>query len=262
MILLLLIVFGLVFGSFINALVWRLHEKRNWVNERSECPRCHHVLGPLDLVPVLSWVFLRGKCRYCHKRIPDNPLVELVVPALFVLSYMYWPVPLSGQGLFDFVCWLVFIVGFVALAVYDMRWFLLPDVIVYPLIGLVVFQVLGDWILYHHNWQLLFGPLIGALIISGLFYILFYLSAGKWIGFGDVKLGIVLGLLAGGAMKSLLVLLTASLIGTLIALPLLIQGKADRKTHLPFGPLLLAGMIIIGLWGSGIVSWYVGLLVA
>jgi prepilin signal peptidase PulO-like enzyme (type II secretory pathway) len=260
MIVLLLIVFGLIFGSFLNALTWRLRKHRNWVNERSECLQCHHQLGPLDLIPVLSWVFLRGKCRYCHKPIPDSPLVELAVPALFVLSYLNWPMPLSGQGLFDFVLWLVFIVGFVGLAVYDMRWFLLPDVIIFPLIGLAVFQVLGDWLLFHHQWQLLGGPLIGVVMISGLFYLLFYFSKGKWIGFGDVKLGIILGLLAGGALKSMLVLLTASVLGTLIALPMVVQGKANRKTHLPFGPLLLAGMIVVGLWGSGLVSWYVGLL--
>jgi len=260
MIVLVLVVFGLIFGSFLNALTWRLHEGRDWVHERSECPHCHHVLGPLDLVPVLSWVLLRGKCRYCRKPIPDSPLVELTVPALFVLSYFFWPVPLMGQGLFDFVLWLVFIIGFVGLAVYDIRWFLLPDVIVFPLMGLAVAQVLGDWLLFHHDWRLLAGPVIGAGIISGLFYLLFYLSKGKWIGFGDVKLGIILGLLAGGALKGLLVLLTASLLGTLIALPLLLRGKANRKTHLPFGPLLLAGMVIISLWGTGIVAWYVGLL--
>jgi prepilin signal peptidase PulO-like enzyme (type II secretory pathway) len=102
--------------------------------------------------------------------------------------------------------------------------------------------------------------LIGVAIISGLFYGLFFMSQGKWIGFGDVKLGIVLGLLAGGAMKALIVLLSASLLGTIVSLPLLIKGKATRKSHLPFGPLLLAGMIIVGLWGTSIVSWYVSLL--
>jgi leader peptidase (prepilin peptidase)/N-methyltransferase len=259
MIVLLLIVFGLIFGSFLNALTWRLHAKRDWVHERSECPRCHHQLGPLDLVPVFSWLFLHGKCRYCHKPIPDSPLVELAVPALFILSYIYWPVPLSGQGLFDFVCWLIFVIGFVGLAVYDLRWFLLPDKIVFPLIGLAIVQVLGDWLLFHHNWRLLGGPLLGVIIISGLFYLLYVLSKGEWIGFGDVKLGIILGLLAGGALKALLILLTASLVGTFVSLPLLLQGKANRKTHLPFGPLLLVGMVIVGLWGTPLVAWYVGL---
>src|SRR4029079_16791155 len=98
MILFLLVVFGLVFGSFINALVWRLHAGRDWVKERSECTHCHHPLAPKDLVPVISWLWLRGRCRYCHKPIDDSPLVELAVPFLFVLSYCFWPMPLAGVG--------------------------------------------------------------------------------------------------------------------------------------------------------------------
>src|SRR5688572_14187716 len=105
MIVVVLIAFGLIFGSFINALVWRLHEGRDWVRERSECLQCHHQLAPKDLIPVLSWLLLRGKCRYCHKPIPDSPLVELAVPALFVTSYFFWPVDLAGSAWFAFICW-------------------------------------------------------------------------------------------------------------------------------------------------------------
>src|SRR5579859_6630448 len=127
MIVVLLIVLGLCFGSFVNALVWRLHEHRNFVNERSECTHCHHVLAPKDLVPVVSWLLLRGKCRYCRKPIQDTPVAELLVPALWVVSYVYWPHALySSLGLFTFVAWLLFVVGFVALAIYDFKWFLLP----------------------------------------------------------------------------------------------------------------------------------------
>ncbi|HUC89833.1 MAG TPA: prepilin peptidase [Patescibacteria group bacterium] len=258
MIILLLILFGLAFGSFVNALVWRLHSGQDWVRGRSECSRCHHPLAAKDLIPVLSWVILRGKCRYCHKRITDNPLAELLVPALFVVSYLAWP-PLSGQALFDFVFWLIFIIGFTALALYDLKWFLLPDVIIFPLVALAFLQVAGDWLLFDHSWRMLPGPAIGAAVISGIFYFLYAVSKGKWIGFGDVKLAIILGLLAGSAMKSLLVMLIASLAGTFIALPMVIQGKADRKSHLPFGPLLIVGMIIVQLWGSGIINWYTGL---
>src|SRR5687768_15554233 len=156
---LLLILAGLMFGSFINALVWRLHKKKNWVTGRSECPHCHHKLAPLDLVRFFSWLFLGGKCRYCHKRIPDGPLVELALPALFVLSYLFWPQPLHGEGLFTFIFWLVFLVGFTALAVYDLKWFLLPDVIVFPLIGLAALQVLGSFLFFDGKWQDLVGSL-------------------------------------------------------------------------------------------------------
>jgi prepilin signal peptidase PulO-like enzyme (type II secretory pathway) len=260
MIVLLLILGGLMFGSFVNALVWRLHAGKDWVKGRSECPLCHHQLAAKDLVPVFSWLWLRGRCRYCGKPIEDSPLVELVLPSLFVLSYFFWPLPLTGEGLFDFALWLVFLTGFLTLAVYDLRWFLLPDKVVFPLIGLSAFQVIGDLVFFGGSWRELLGSVLGALTISGLFYLIFAASKGKWIGFGDVKLGIVLGLLAGGAVEALLVLFIASVLGSLVALPLVLAGKAGRKTHLPFGPLLILGLIITVLFGGDMIDWYLGLL--
>jgi prepilin signal peptidase PulO-like enzyme (type II secretory pathway) len=256
MVTLLLILLGLVLGSFVNALVWRLHEKRNWIHERSECTHCHHQLGVLDLIPVFSWLWLRGKCRYCSKPIEDTPLTELAVPALFVLSYYYWPLPLQGEGLFTFIVWLIFIVGFVALAVYDIRWFLLPNKIVFPLMGLAVFQLLVEFIFFSGSWRDLLGAALGVIVISGLFYALFVFSRGTWIGFGDVKLGVVLGLLAGGPLPALLLLFIASVLGMIFSLPLLFAGKASRKSYVPFGPFLLAAMVVVELFGSSLIDWY------
>jgi leader peptidase (prepilin peptidase)/N-methyltransferase len=261
MIVLLLVGLGLVLGSFINALVWRLHEGKDWVKDRSECPSCHHKLAARDLVPVVSWLLLGGKCRYCHKPIPDSPIVELVVPVLFVTSFYFWSQPISGVSLFTFILWLVFLVGFVALAVYDLKWFLLPDVIVFPLIGLAIFQVLGSWLFFHGTFTNVLGGLLGDSIISGLFYLIFEVSKCKWIGFGDVKLGIVLGLLAGGALQAFLLLFAASLLGVLVSLPLVLSGKADRKSHIPFGPLLILGMIVVQLFGQSLLNWYTGAII-
>jgi len=260
MIVLLLIGLGLIFGSFVNAFVWRLKEQKNWVSERSECPHCHHVLAPKDLIPVISWLLLRGKCRYCGKPIPDSPLTELAVPLLFVASYFFWPMELAGQGLFSFVLWLVCIVGFVVLAVYDLRWFLLPDKVVFPLIGLAFFQVLAIALVYEGSARPLAGAAAGVLTISGLFYALYHLSKGAWIGFGDVKLGIVLGILAGGAVEGLLLLFVASVLGMIVSLPLVFTGKAHRRSHVPFGPFLIMALIVVQLFGPNIIDWYTGTL--
>jgi prepilin signal peptidase PulO-like enzyme (type II secretory pathway) len=261
MIVLLLAGAGLVLGSFVNALVWRLHEDKDWVTGRSECPNCHHVLAAKDLAPVLSWLWLRGQCRYCSKPIPDSPIVELVLPILFVGSYLLWPQPLTGVGLFAFVLWLVFLVGMLALAVYDFKWFLLPDTIVFPLIGLAILQVMGEWLFFSGSWRGVLGGVFGAGVMSGLFYLIFTVSKGKWIGFGDVKLAVVLGLLAGGAVQALLVLFVASLLGMFWALPLVAMGKASRKSHLPFGPLLIAGLIVVVLFGQDLTDWYTRLVI-
>ncbi|MFZ1812597.1 MAG: prepilin peptidase, partial [Candidatus Saccharimonadales bacterium] len=128
---------GLCFGSFVNALVWRIRKKRDIVRERSECTHCHHILAWYDLVPVVSYLLLRGRCRYCRKPIDDTPLTELATALLFVISYLAWPYQLATVADWSLVVlWLVLLVGLVALADYDIRWYLLPDVIVFPLIVL------------------------------------------------------------------------------------------------------------------------------
>lgn len=251
-----LIVFGLTLGSFVNAFVWRFKHKKDWVNGRSQCIHCGHILGPLDLIPILSWLLLRGRCRYCHKKIEDSPLVELILPLLFVLSYVFWPVELTGIGLIEFIFWLIFLVGFMALAVYDLRWFILPNRIVFPLIGLAVVQVIVV-AAYAMDWRVVLEAFVGVLVVAGIFYLLFQLSKGTWIGGGDVKLGIVLGILAGGLIEGFLLLFAASLAGMLATLPLVVRGKAHRKTQLPFGPFLILGLIIVKLFGATIISWYV-----
>ncbi len=261
MILLLLIVLGLILGSFVNAFVWRIHEKKDWVNDRSECTHCHHKLGPLDLVPVLSWLVLRGKCRYCHKKIEDTPIVEMALPTLFVASYYFWPANFQGRGLIEFMFWLVFLVGFLALTVYDFRWFLLPDKIVFPLIGLAFVQ-LGTVAIYQKDWRIALTGISGAIAVSGIFYVLYVVSKEKWIGGGDVKLGLLLGLLAGGLLPSFLLLFSASVAGLLASLPAMAQGRAGRKTQIPFGPFLILGLIVARLFGADILDWYAGLIYA
>lgn len=277
MVALLLIIFGLAWGSFANALAWRLHERRRLLPDRgrkltkkqrvelkrlsilhgrSECPQCQHVLAAKDLVPVLSWLLLRGRCRYCHAPIPDTPLPELAMPVLFAVSYWVWPLSLRGFGLFAFVLWLVFLVGFVALAIYDFRWLTLPNEIVFPLIGLSIVQVVVEKVAYGASWRTLVDAALGVFMVAGVFYILFLLSNGTWIGGGDVKLGIVLGALAGSASRGCLVLLFASLSGLAAAIPLMIRDKTGRKTMIPFGPFLMLGLIIVTLFGTDIMQWY------
>ncbi len=260
MILIMLLGLGLILGSFVNAFVWRIHSKKNWVSERSECPHCHHVLAPVDLIPVVSWLLLKGKCRYCAQPIEDSPFVELGLSLAFGASYLLWPVELTGAGIYQFIFWLILLVGFMALTVYDLRWFLLPNKIVFPLIAVGFLQIIGLPLFYHYGWNVVVGALLGALIMSGIFYVLFQISKGEWIGGGDVKLAIVLGLLAGDPMRATLVLFFASFLGILAATPQLISGGYQRmKLKIPFGPFLIAGLVIVQFFGTPIINWYVHL---
>jgi prepilin signal peptidase PulO-like enzyme (type II secretory pathway) len=206
----------------------------------------------------MSWLLLRGKCRYCKTRIPDSPLVELFTGLLFAISYVSWPYSFDGTGLFRFILWLAFLVGFAALAVYDFRWFLLPDKIVFPLTGLAVVQVavISIW---SHNLSALWEPAAGAAVIFGIFWILYQVSKGNWIGGGDVKLAIVIGLLAGTPLRALTVIFFASLAGTIASIPQLVKGKQGLVKRIPFGPSLLLATVIVVLYGTRITTWYQGL---
>lgn len=271
-------VLGLIFGSFANAVIWRLHEQdkvaghkrkrsdtRNLsiMKGRSICTHCGHGLAARDLVPVLSYFWLRGKCRYCGKPIEDTPLAELLTLSLFVISYIWWPVPLHvAAGATLFALWLGILTCFVILALYDLRWFLLPDRVVYPLIGLSALSVLARAAWLGGGVAAVAGAAMGVLMVAGLFYGIYIASRRKWIGFGDVKLGIALGLLAGGLLPALALIFIASLLGSVVAIPLLLRGRAKPTTAMPFGPFLLAAGVVVVLFSAPITAWYLRLLVA
>jgi len=268
MIIAFLVVVGLCFGSFVNALVFRLHmqskkssklkaqsSKYSITKGRSMCPNCKHTLAARDLIPVLSWLELRGKCRYCHKKFDDTPLSELLVSALFVLSYVFWPYTWTSASMALFVLWLMILVGFVALVIYDYRWYLLPNRIIFPLQAIAAVVAIVNLATYPELFSM-GSLLLGLLLSAGLFWALFAVSKGKWIGFGDVKLAVVIGLILGRPDQALLMLFGASAIGSLVAVPLLVTGKATRSTRLPFGPFLIVATIIAFLFGMSIINWY------
>lgn len=266
MIIAFLVILGLCLGSFVNAYVWRVRQQEtvkkkqrseySVLKGRSMCPHCKHTLAAKDLIPVLSWLSLRGKCRYCNKPISAQyPVVELFTAVLLVISYIGWPAQLAGLEWVQFGLWGVVVVLLMALAVYDLKWMLLPNRMVLPL-AIVVAVFVGIQVAQEQSLSPVFSSAWGAAIGGGLFYILFQISQGRWIGGGDVKLGAVLGIVTGGPMNGILLLFVASLSGTLVALPLMLTGKAKRGTQLPFGPFLIFAAYVVGLYGQRIVDWY------
>lgn len=295
MIIVALILLGLCFGSFVNAFVWRLHEQeelqdqldelkskklsklndqkisklQNKLRERSistgrsMCTDCNHTLAWYDLLPVISWLSVLGKCRYCHKPISwQYPVVELITAVLFVISYVFWPQEFNALGIFNFSIWLTALTAFMVLAVYDFRWMILPNKVVYPLIALAATQRLVDTFIFSDSFQALIGAGIAAIIGGGIFYILYLLSDGNWIGGGDVKLGYALGFFVGDPFQALLLLVLASFIGLIGALPTVFSGRFKLNLQIPFGPCLLLACIILVLTGDTIVGWYMNLLIS
>ncbi|MDQ3158673.1 MAG: prepilin peptidase [bacterium] len=261
-----LILFGLIFGSFVNALVWRMHEqedKKSKVKKkdlsishgRSMCVKCHHKLGFLDLIPVFSWLWLRGKCRYCNKEISKQyPLVELTTAALFGLSYYFWPVHVQGLQWAVLAVWLMSLVVLMALLVYDLKWMILPNKLVAIVSGLafvyLILQVADG------GTSTLINAFFGIIVTAGVFYAIFQISKGTWIGGGDVKLAVSLGIFAGSLLHGVLLLFLASLLGSLISAPLMFYGKTKLKTRIPFGPFLIAATVIVVLFGQDMIEGY------
>jgi prepilin signal peptidase PulO-like enzyme (type II secretory pathway) len=267
-----LFILGLALGSFVNALVWRLHEQTkprakktdlSILKGRSICPHCRRRLSWYDLIPIISWLWLRGQCRYCRNPISvQYPVVELLMGLIFALSYLFWPEPLhlSGQWIL-LATWLGCSVGLIALAVYDLRWMLLPNKLIYPTLLLAVIGRLAFITAFEkHLLHALLLWLFSVVIASGVFLALFIVSDGKWIGYGDVRLGLITGTLLADPQKSLAMLFLASLIGTLIILPGLARGNKSLASKLPYGPFLISATAILVVFGDSLLNWYKNLI--
>ncbi|MFO0881871.1 MAG: prepilin peptidase [Candidatus Saccharimonadales bacterium] len=269
-----LLIFGLIFGSFINAWVWRLHEQLNKdgnpkkiskkkqkelsiATGRSMCPQCGHELAAKDLIPVLSWILLNGKCRYCRAPIGvQYPIVEAVTAVLFAVSYILWPVDFNESWVWlSFITWLVLLVGLIALFIYDAKWMLLPDKIVFKLY-LVLFISFVFQVALGRPIESLLGIVTGILIGGGIFWVLFQVSNGRWIGGGDVKLGFLLGAMLGSGILAFLMLFFSSVFGMIWLIPLIMSKKVNNNSRIPFGPFLIAATIVVALWGQYVIDWY------
>lgn len=258
---------GLCAGSFVNALVWRLHMQSkkqksldlSILSGRSMCPHCKHVLAWYDLIPLVSWLALGGRCRHCKKRISiQYPLVEATAALVFALSYLLWPqtVHLNGQWLL-LSTWLVASVGLLALAVYDLRWMLLPNRIIYPTLAVAAAGRAGYIIFFADHPLRAVGMWAASLLVaSGIFGALYVASEGKWIGFGDVRLGLITGTLLALPQNSLLMIFLASVLGSLIAIPDLIRGSKSLASRLPYGPFLITATWIVVLFGNSMLEHY------
>jgi leader peptidase (prepilin peptidase)/N-methyltransferase len=278
-----LLVSGLCLGSFAGASMWRLRarqlvqDKANGEHvcqeeysnlekltktpvskDHSKCLHCHYRLRWYDMVPIISWLSLRGKCRKCHTPIGYlEPIIEICVAAFFVLSYAFWPYPLNSVlEITHFILWLIAGVGLAILFAYDTKWSLLPDRVSFMVIGIGAFNALLAVLGSDDKLNTLLSIAGSVFILSGLYWVIYKISQGKWIGFGDIKLGLGLALLLADWKLAFIALFAANLIGCLIVLPAMIAGKLKRNSHVPFGPLLIVGFIIAGLAGKYLVDIY------
>lgn len=283
-----LILIGACLGSFAGATVWRLRARQLVVDkkhhetvsgkefnkleklahtkfskDRSRCLHCDYTLKWYDLIPVVSWLTLRGKCRNCHKPIGYfELLIELGMIAFFVLSFAFWPFVLdSGLEIPRFIIWLAAGVVLAMLFSYDSKWYLLPDKLTAVVAGLGIVTTAIAAVQSGHPIDTILSALGAVGVLSGLYLVLYAVSKGKWVGFGDIKLGFGLALLLIDWQLALIALFLANLIGCIFVIPGLLSGKLKRTSHVPFGPLLIVGTILAQFIGPAILSFYIGTLI-
>lgn len=254
-------VLGAIFGSFALVLADRTKAKKQWVRGRSACEYCKHTLSATDLIPIASWVFSGARCRYCKKPLSVfYPLTELGLGLAFLGSYLFWDFNHGVWSVTSFALWLIALVIAAALFVYDARWYLLPASMLYALIGVSgLYRIMQFFIIDATITSQLISISASLVVASGIFWVLYRVSSGAWIGDGDITLGIAIGLLTGGPLLSWFSIVIASAIGLLYALPQVATSKGKKKKlHLkvPFGPFLLIGMYITILFGQQVVDWY------
>ncbi|MCB9819901.1 prepilin peptidase [Candidatus Nomurabacteria bacterium] len=286
---------GLAFGSFAGAMVWRLrarqlvedkrlgikltkHEKNELKQliplakttlqtDRSRCLHCGHILSWYDLLPLLSWISTGGRCRYCKKPIGWFELViELGVAISFATLALVWGSNsiLSGEMML-FVFWAIAIVLMAIVFAYDIKWLLIPSIVMYPLIVASMIIAAAKVLQAGGGFDSISAIFWSVVVFSGIYLALYLYSRwrfgyeGTWVGFGDVELGLALGLLLGNWQLSLLALFLANLLGILVIFPSLVTKKRSMKAHVPFGPLMIVGFAISLLWGESIIDWYLGL---
>ncbi len=257
MLIFLSIISGLIAGSFLNVVINRLKTGESF-NGRSHCPHCGRQLEALDLVPLISYLYLGGKCRHCKAEISAQyPLVEVMTALAFALL----AIKFGGFG-YQLVFECILAAFFIVIAVYDFKHFLILDKVVFP--GLAVafaYAITRDLVDPCGAWQCsaILSGLLGALIISGFFFLQYVVSKGKWIGFGDVKFGLMLGVTAGFP-GAILLLFSAYMLGALAGVGLIAMGRKQMGSKLPFGTFLAITAIITMLYGQPVIDWYMNLI--
>jgi leader peptidase (prepilin peptidase)/N-methyltransferase len=245
---------GLVLGSFLNVVIWRVPRHESIVRPRSHCPVCETPIATRDNIPVVSWLFLRGRCRQCGNPISIRyPFVELLTGVLFAaVGAEYadtWALP----------AFLLLTAALIAISAIDLEHFIIPNRIVYP-VGIASVILLGMAALIESEWATYGRSLLAALAAFSFFFLLHMIAPGG-MGFGDVRLSFVLGLFLGwlGWPSLFGGIFAGFLFGAVIGSLLIVFGRRGRRQHIPFGPFLAAGTMTFVLVGDHILSWWRGL---
>lgn len=244
-------VLGLVVGSFLNVVIARVPKKESVVAPRSRCPRCQTPIAPRDNIPVLSWLLLRGRCRSCGEPISARyPLVELGTAVLFAA--------VAGRigAHAALPAFLVFTAALIAITAIDLELYIVPNRIVYPTLFVSIPLLLAAAAV-DGDWKPAREAAIGGVLAFGLFFVI-HLVSPRGMGFGDVRLSGIIGMFLGwlGVPEVLLGLFLAFLLASVVGVGLIAVKLRTRKDHVPFGPFLALGAMLVLFAGDPLLRLY------
>ena len=257
-----LFIFGLAGGSFVNVLVYRIENEMIFTWARSQCPKCKMYIRWYDNIPILSYIFLKGRCRGCKKKISLRyPLVEFSVAVIFVLLMYFLNLPMISDfniiyidiaALFELLLIILFYLAIVsiisAIFIIDYKHFIIPDKLVFPgafiaFTANIIIDIYNQNAFLNLSESYTLKGLFGVLIAAGFFYFLVAVSKEKWMGYGDVKYGIFMGLLLGYP-NILIGLFFSFLIGAAVGIILMNLKLKKMNSEIPFGPFLCIGTLL------------------
>lgn len=245
-------VLGAVIGSFLNVCIHRIPLKESIVFPASHCPKCGKALRWYHNIPVLSFLVLKGRCRFCAQRITWRyPLVELLNAAFYTAVFH-----ISGFSLTSLVLW-CFLSALIVITFVDIDHRIIPDVISLPgvILGFCASFIL-PWVSFQDS---LLGILLGGGSLFAVAYLYALFTGKEGMGGGDIKLLAMIGAFLG--YKAVLpVIFLSSLMGTAVGLPLMLLKKADGRLAIPFGPFLALASVVYLFFGHHLISWYLGLI--
>ncbi len=252
-----LFIFGAAVGSFTSVVIYRMHtQEKGILTGKSKCTLCKTPLRPLDLIPIASYLFLRGKCKYCNKEISYMyPLLELMTGLLFALLFLKFQfvdsnLVFSEKILSMYALYAVYIFILVFTFFYDLHYLKVADEILLPAILIGLIATLATPLTPH-----IFDALIGAAIGVAFFGIQILVSRGTWVGMGDLRIGAFMGVILG--WKLILVALFISyLLGSVISIIIVLRKKQFFGIKIPFAPFLVIGTFIAIFVGEEILKWY------
>ncbi|GIW63510.1 MAG: type 4 prepilin-like proteins leader peptide-processing enzyme [Patescibacteria group bacterium] len=233
------VILGLSVGSFLNVVIDRLAYGKSILG-RSQCDFCEKKLGLLDLIPVLSYILLLGKCRYCGKKLSIYyPLIEIVTAVVFFLGFRFF-----GYDYFRLFVILAIFSSFIVIFFTDLKYYVIPDEVqLFLLLFSFIYKFNCTQSCLFYGFQLFFSSLVSGFFVALPLLFLFYITKGKGLGFGDVKLGFNLGFLFG-VKSGFLVLYLAFLLGGVLSVFLLISGRKNLKAKIPFGPFIVVSSFL------------------